>query len=73
MRVDRLSRILSIAALVVALAALFVAGQALAAQRDQQRRLEALGDLMRRSAASGRTVMDMGAPGGGLPELDRGE
>ena len=73
MRVDRLARILSIAALAVALLAFVVAGRAMLAQGEQQRRIEALGDLIQRSASTGRPVMDMGPPGGGMPELDRGE
>ncbi len=64
---------LSLIALSVALLALVVAGRALMVQRDQERRIETLGDLIRRSASSGRPVMDMGPPGGGRSELDRGD
>jgi len=73
MRGDRLSRILSIAALAVAVAAALMAGHALMLERDRQRQVEGLGELIRRSSAAGRPVMDMGPPGGHLPELDPGE
>lgn len=68
---------LSVVALIVAVLALVVAGRALVAERDHARQVEALGDLIRRSAATGRPIMDMGPPGGGgggrQPELDPGD
>jgi len=74
MRGDRIARMLSVVAVIVAVVALVVAGRALVAERDHARQVEALGDLIRRSAATGRPVMDMGPPGGGrYPELDPGD
>jgi hypothetical protein len=77
MRGDRIARMLSVVALIVAVLALVVAGRALVAERDHARQVEALGELIRRSAATGRPIMDMGPPGGGgggrQPELDPGD
>lgn len=73
MKGDRLTRVVSLIALSVALLALVVAGRVLIVQQDHSRQMEALGDLIRRSAGSGRPIMDMGPPGGGRPELDRGD
>jgi len=69
---DRVSRMLSVAALIVSLVALVVAGRALWVQRDHRHEMEALGKLIRRSTESGRPILDLGPPGGGRPELDRG-
>ena len=73
MRGDRVARMLSIIALSVAVLALLVAGWTWMVQRDHMRQVEALGELIRQSAGSGRPAMDMGPPGGGRPELDRGD
>ena len=73
MRGDRLTRVLSIAALAVAVVALVVAVRSHNLQQDHERQMEALGELIRRASAAGRPIMEMGPPGGGLPELDRGE
>jgi len=73
MRGDRVSRVLSIVALSVAVLAAAMAGRALWLQRDHTRQMETLGELIERSTLSNRPVMDMGPPGGGRPEPDRGE
>lgn len=73
MRGDRFARMLSLIALTVALVAVVVAGRSLMIQRQQRLQIEALGELIRRSARTGQPVMDMGPPGGGAPELDRGD
>lgn len=73
MKGDRLTRLLSLIALSVAVLALVLAGRAWMAAQDHSRQMEALGDLIQRSAVTGRPIMDMGPPGGGRPELDRGE
>lgn len=73
MRGDRTSRVISVIALAVALLALVLAGRSLWLQRQHTRDMEALGELIRRSARTGRPVMDMGPPGGGRPKLDRGD
>ncbi len=73
MPVDRTTRSLSLAALVVSLVALVFAARSFMVEQDHARQVEALGDLIQRSAAIGRPVMDMGPPGGGRPELDRGD
>ncbi len=73
MRGEKLNRVLSLTALFVALVALVLAGRALWLQRDHEEQMEALGELIRRSSTTGRPIMDMGPPGGGAPELDRGE
>lgn len=73
MRGDRTARMLSLIALSVALLALVAAGRALMVQREHSQQVEALGDLIRQSAGSGRPIMDMGPPRGGRPGFDRGE
>jgi hypothetical protein len=73
MRPEQWTRILALCALGVALVALAVAGSALRREQDRERQVEALGDLIRQSSTSGRPIMDMGPPGDGRPELDRGD
>jgi hypothetical protein len=73
MRADRTTRGLAVAALVAATLSLVLSGYAALGRREHDRQVEALGDLMRRAAATGRPVMDMGPPGGGRAELDRGD
>jgi hypothetical protein len=72
-RGEKTNRLLALIALVVALVALILAGRALWLQRQHSQEMEALGELIRRSAMTGRPLMDMGPPGGGQPELDLGD
>ena len=60
-------------ALALACVALVVAAWAASVQGEHRRQMEALGDLIRQAADSGRPIMDIGPPGGGWPKLDRGD
>jgi len=73
MRGDWFSRVVSLVALSISVVALVVAGRACVAQQDHARQMEALGDLIRDRSGAGRPIMDIGPPGGGRPELDRGD